>query len=118
MATYSNVIYIIIGLPDEIIVGGDQDMEFKKSSRPASVMPFVPIKDEKLRREEEKRRERWRGEKRKRGERSTEDEKMRRKVEERRGEEKRKEETRQDKTRSGAGQRKFLKSMVDYGWIY
>ena len=55
MATYSNVIYIIIGLPDEIIVGGDQDMEFKKSSRPASVMPFVPIKDEKLRREEEKR---------------------------------------------------------------
>ena len=57
MATYSNVIYIIIGLPDEIIVGGDQDMEFKKSSRPASIMPFVPIKDAKLRREEEKRRE-------------------------------------------------------------
>ena len=55
MATYSNVIYIIISLPDEIIVGGDQDMEFKKSSRPASVMPFVPIEDQKLRREEEKR---------------------------------------------------------------
>ena len=62
MATYSNVIYIIIGLPDEIIVGGDQDMEFKKSSRPASVMPFVPIKDEKLRREEEKRGEERGGE--------------------------------------------------------
>ena len=61
MATYSNVIYIIIGLPDEIIVGGDQDMEFKKSSRPASVMPFVPIKDQKLRREEEKREEEKRG---------------------------------------------------------
>ena len=62
MATYSNVIYIIIGLPDEIIVGGDQHMEFKKSSRPASVMPFVPIKDEKLRREEEKRGEERDGE--------------------------------------------------------
>ena len=62
MATYSNVIYIIIGLPDEIIVGGDQDMEFKKSSRSASVMPFVPIKDQKLRREEEKRREERGGE--------------------------------------------------------
>ena len=102
MATYSNVVYIIIGLPDEIIVGGDQHMEFKKSSRPASVMPFVPIKDEKLRREKrggERRRERWRGEKRKRGERSTEDEKMRRKVEERRREEKRREKRRQDKTR-------------------
>ena len=99
MATYSNVIYIIIGLPDEIIVGGDQDMEFKKSSRPASVMPFVPIKDEKLRREKrggERRRERWRGEKRKRGERSTEDEKMRRKVEKKREEEKRGDKTRQE----------------------
>ena len=62
MATYSNVVYIIIGVPDEIIVGGDQHMEFKKSSRPASVMPFVPIKDEKLRREEEKRGEERGGE--------------------------------------------------------
>ena len=77
MATYSNVIYIIIGLPDEIIVGGDQHMEFKKSSRPASVMPFVPIKDEKLIREEEKRRgERGGEEKRGREERGVQ--KMRR----------------------------------------
>ena len=67
MATYSNAIYIIIGLPDEIIVGGDQDMEFKKSSRSASVMPFVPMEDQKLRRE-------GRGGEEKRGERRKEEE--------------------------------------------